>query len=60
MDQPGIDLPAGLPIDPETLRHAEAKVMREHIGLGDELVDDRFALRGLKVDLNTFLATVGP
>ena len=34
--------------------------MREHIGFGDELVDDRFALRGLQVDLHAFLASVGP
>ena len=60
MDQAGIDLPAGLPIDLETLRNAWAIVVREHIGLGDELVDDRFALRGLQVDLQAFLASVGP
>jgi hypothetical protein len=60
MDHAGIDLPAGLPIDLETLRNAEAIVVREHIGLSNEPVDDLFALRGLQVDLQAFLASVGP
>jgi hypothetical protein len=37
MDQAGIEPPAGLPIDLKTLRNAEAIVVQEHIGLGDEL-----------------------
>ena len=59
IDQAGIDLQAGLPIDLETLRNAEAKVVRENIGLGDELMDDLFPLGGLKVNLDAFLASVG-
>ena len=33
--------------------------MREHIGPGDQLVQDLFALGGLQVDLHAFLASVG-
>ena len=60
VDQAGIDLPAGLPIDLETLRNAQAEVVRENVGLGDELVDDLLALGGLEVNLDAFLAGVGP
>ena len=59
IDQAGIDLQAGLPIDLETLRNAEVKVVRENIGLGDELIDDLFSRGGLKVNLDAFLASVG-
>ena len=40
-------------------RNAEAEVVRENIGLGDELLDDLFSLGGLKVNLDAFLASVG-
>ena len=59
IDQAGIDLQAGLPIDLETLRNAEVKVVRENIGLGDELIDALFSRGGLKVNLDAFLASVG-
>ena len=45
--------------DEQAVRNAEAKVVRENIGLGDELLDDLFPLGGLKVNLDAFLASVG-
>ncbi len=45
--------------DEQASRNAEAKVVQENIGLGDELLDDLFSLGGLKVNLDPFLASVG-
>ena len=45
--------------DERAVRNAEANVVRENIGLGDELLDDLFSLRGLKVNLDAFLPSLG-
>ena len=39
--------------------NAEAKVVRENVGLGDELSDGLFPLGGLKVNLDAFLPSLG-
>ena len=36
------------------------EVLDEHIGLTDEVLEDRLALRMLEVEAQTFLAAVGP
>ena len=46
-------------INEQPARNAGAKVVRENIGLGDELLDALFPLGGLKVNLDAFLASVG-